>query len=66
MNIITAIRNNPPMAAPIIISIVSDCVSGVSVVKRSVRLKNVVSLPSVLKNHQAHPKAVDIKRNRDK
>ena len=47
MNIITAIRNNPPMAAPIIISIVSDCASGVSVVKRSVRLKNVVSLPSV-------------------
>ena len=45
--IITMIRNNPPMETPIIISIVSDCVSGLSVVKRSVRLKNVVSVPSV-------------------
>ena len=35
------------METPIIISIVSDCVSGLSVVKRSVRLKNVVSVPSV-------------------
>jgi hypothetical protein len=35
------------MEAPIIIGIVSDCVSGLSVVKRSVRLKNVVSVPSV-------------------
>ena len=41
------IRNNPPMEAPIIISIVSDCVSGLFAVKRSVRLKNVVSVPSV-------------------
>ena len=56
------IRNNPPMKAPIIISIVSDCeidfatsveVSGLSVtsgsfvVNRSVKLKNVVSVPSV-------------------
>ena len=42
------------MKAPIIIGVVSDCVSGLSVtagfffvVKRSVRLKNVVSVPSV-------------------
>ena len=42
------------MEAPIIIGVVSDCVSGFSVtagsffiVKRSVRLKNVVSVPSV-------------------
>jgi hypothetical protein len=62
ITIITMIRNNPPMKAPIIISIVSDCeidfatsveVSGLSVtsgsfvVNRSVRSKNVVSNPSV-------------------
>lgn len=42
------------MKTPIIIGVVSDCVSGFSVtagsffvVKRSVRLKNVVSVPSV-------------------
>ena len=51
--IITTIINNPAMEAPIIIGIISDCVSSLSVtsgsfvVNRSVRSKNVVSFPSV-------------------
>ena len=47
MTIITSSRNNPPIEALIIIGVVSDCESGLSVVRRNLRSKNVVSVPSV-------------------